>query len=1291
MKRFEGTIIRLPVVTNVSTLEPLDGQLPRELPCIDFDRETGARIGTTCESAFRLARGEFNCPGFKLGTCHKHSFLYPRKCEGPNAIHRHQGVDIAKGKHGAPIVSVCSGVVERAARVYEYGVGGYGRTIVIRSNESGLDRWYLYAHCKTIDDAVQIGREVRAGQLIGTVGISDTKGKFIFDGTDESRSHLHFEVSGTRYWKDRFVDESNQDHFVPGADVPPKARLDPLAELARLGPWGTSRVFVPTTTPRKGASPDELLSARGYIPLDSEQVARFHSAVEASSTGGYFPLGANNDWHGGVHLSISSSRAVVAPFDAEIVAFRLDPDPVASLAEAGHTNFILLRHRISKAAARMFVGLPPVEEPGGKTKPKPPSVGRGGTNEPERILQVKSGLHARTLDGVPFYNPAQPKELVDPYPDEELYAAIEAFQASIKPPRSKAKKKAPPWPDGLMTVGGYTWISLFGPPPGNGQPKGNIDPSAPDGGDPASREPAKPAKPPQDEPTVFSLLMHLGARPLDADAVARFPWLGRTVLAPRDDDEAERAAAQRRADREADKAETHYSLTRRVGFPMVPKELDDLSEADVDPGAEADIRWVQQRLRRLAGYAGEADGRWVEEMRPVIQAFQIAHTKYFKRHPDEAEGFVMPKGQTFKALRRTVADLFGEADDPAVDDVLRLRATERDDVGRTRVVSGLAIPVKSGEPLWIPGLAEGATDSEARKDRLLEQVHWEIFAESNVTDWESIVDPDEDRTANLSPELYDAIEIGTLPGFAPDQHLVADEVREFYRSGRAEFLRQRVCKFRSEWNADIGEWVKTITELGFDPDDVASLLDAYRFWPAAADVLPPSSHVHHYNPIEFLGRYATILDTLRPPPSNPQQRQYAVLRARVVYADGQPWSYASVALALVGEGEQVRVTDVYGVVEFDGLEIGSAGMVWVVGEATSAHAFGIDGSLEEVVLEVDAAGPDVGSGSLRVTVRDPIGSPAGFVDVVLRDDAGFEVVAATGMDGEVVFTGLAAGEYQALARATPAVAFSLCAGEEQAIELLQLELGALQVSVRFQDGALADGWTVNASDGEQILEGVRAGYGVIAFTDVLPGDYVVYVPGRPESQVDASIDAGATAVVDVIVPRPEPRPPGGIIVTVRAPGGSPCAGARVVLLDDDNLQIDEGTTNGQGRVEFGDLEPGIYGASADHGKADELGIRVSSGESTHVDIELEGATGTLMVTVVYTDGGPVYGTLKVRTSGAVPVTSKSLQGSGDATFHGLDAGRYVVLLDGFEDHAVSVEVPAGGIVPVPLILPAPEG
>ena len=194
MKKFQGTIYRLPVIKTAGSLEPLQGQLPRELLCMDFDPETGAPTGTTaCEDAFRAKHGKFKCPGIDRGTCGTLSFLYPRKFHGEDAIHRHQGIDIAWGHAGASIVSVCDGVVEKAARVYESGVGGYGRTIVIRGEETGEPRWYLYAHCKTIDASVEVGRDVRAGQVIGTRdcrevgGCPETPGHFGMRAPEDER------------------------------------------------------------------------------------------------------------------------------------------------------------------------------------------------------------------------------------------------------------------------------------------------------------------------------------------------------------------------------------------------------------------------------------------------------------------------------------------------------------------------------------------------------------------------------------------------------------------------------------------------------------------------------------------------------------------------------------------------------------------------------------------------------------------------------------------------------------------------------------------------------------------------------------------------------------------------------------------------------------------------------------------------------------------------------------------------------------------------------------------------
>lgn len=128
------TIYRHPV--------PADQRLPPRLPCIDvvagkFVPGECKRLRDACVSK------TFDCPNLDASKLHrdkcwKSAFLCPRGARGWS-FHFQQGVDLVSGAHGATIVSVTSGVVDEAASTYEAGVGGYGRTVVIRSEVEGAN------------------------------------------------------------------------------------------------------------------------------------------------------------------------------------------------------------------------------------------------------------------------------------------------------------------------------------------------------------------------------------------------------------------------------------------------------------------------------------------------------------------------------------------------------------------------------------------------------------------------------------------------------------------------------------------------------------------------------------------------------------------------------------------------------------------------------------------------------------------------------------------------------------------------------------------------------------------------------------------------------------------------------------------------------------------------------------------------------------------------------------------------------------------------------------------------
>jgi hypothetical protein len=95
----------------------------------------------------------------------------------------HQGWDLA-AEVGTPCYAVADGEV---TDVDPEGRGDYGRTLTLRVEVHGVERWVFYAHLDTVTAAE--GAKVRLGDPIGTTG--NTGNAFTLDDADD---HLHFEL-----------------------------------------------------------------------------------------------------------------------------------------------------------------------------------------------------------------------------------------------------------------------------------------------------------------------------------------------------------------------------------------------------------------------------------------------------------------------------------------------------------------------------------------------------------------------------------------------------------------------------------------------------------------------------------------------------------------------------------------------------------------------------------------------------------------------------------------------------------------------------------------------------------------------------------------------------------------------------------------------------------------------------------------------------------------------------------------------------------------------------------------
>jgi hypothetical protein len=92
------------------------------------------------------------------------------------------------------------------------------------------------------------------------------------------------------------------------------------------------------------------------LPLDigegasvaTKAIEKYYTHTEKDNRGGYFPIGANTVWHGGVHVHAGAGTFVAACATGEIVAARLAEDSKAGEGHYGSRNFILLRHKVEK-------------------------------------------------------------------------------------------------------------------------------------------------------------------------------------------------------------------------------------------------------------------------------------------------------------------------------------------------------------------------------------------------------------------------------------------------------------------------------------------------------------------------------------------------------------------------------------------------------------------------------------------------------------------------------------------------------------------------------------------------------------------------------------------------------------------------------------------------------------------------------------------------------------------------------------------------------------------------------
>lgn len=107
----------------------------------------------------------------------------------------HEGIDILwtrrdkKGEPIDPVTAAAEGTVAYVNR--KSSLSNYGNYIILRHRIDGLNLCTLYAHLASIQDGLNKGDKVRAGEALGVLGRStNTKTRIAAE-----RAHLHFEIA----------------------------------------------------------------------------------------------------------------------------------------------------------------------------------------------------------------------------------------------------------------------------------------------------------------------------------------------------------------------------------------------------------------------------------------------------------------------------------------------------------------------------------------------------------------------------------------------------------------------------------------------------------------------------------------------------------------------------------------------------------------------------------------------------------------------------------------------------------------------------------------------------------------------------------------------------------------------------------------------------------------------------------------------------------------------------------------------------------------------------------------
>jgi len=242
------------------------------------------------------------------------------------------------------------------------------RHIVVVSGYKYDDEDALWLHF-TDPSTMRAGEEGDKGRLLEPVGDDEEPLRHLLEILDEGDwATGESDGAASRYWLKAVRLFDAQQHSTDADDL----WLD-HHDRPGLTVWIHDTLVTPDSPyvreiGRRAAFPVDLTKG---IEVTDETIAWAYTITEQSNDGGYFPIGANLAWHGGLHFpNLDPTATVHALFPGTIVAARLGPPDASASGPARHRNnhygsdrFILMRHDARTVFRGVAHGLGEAEHP----------------------------------------------------------------------------------------------------------------------------------------------------------------------------------------------------------------------------------------------------------------------------------------------------------------------------------------------------------------------------------------------------------------------------------------------------------------------------------------------------------------------------------------------------------------------------------------------------------------------------------------------------------------------------------------------------------------------------------------------------------------------------------------------------------------------------------------------------------------------------------------------------------------------------------------------------------------